>query len=191
MRIKLGIPFSGLFGGKPITHITTDSREASEGDLFFPIKGKYQDGNNYTNDAISRGAYVAPFSLLKFASDYKKRLPRLIHTVAITGSVGKTTTKEFLRRISEKQYTTHATDGNYNNEIGLALSILTAPEETEVLILEMGANAPGEISRLSKCPSGREGRPFVCQGAAFPCPPPRSLLRMQPWRNCGHNGNGR
>lgn len=151
MRIKLGIPFSGLFGGKPITHITTDSREASEGDLFFPIKGKYQDGNNYTNDAISRGAYVAPFSLLKFASDYKKRLPRLIHTVAITGSVGKTTTKEFLRRISEKQYTTHATDGNYNNEIGLALSILTAPEETEVLILEMGANAPGEISRLSKC----------------------------------------
>lgn len=151
MRIKLGIPFLGFSGSKTVTHITTDSREASEGDLFFPIKGKCRDGNDYTAEAISKGASVAPFSLLEFASDYKKRLPRLLHTVAITGSVGKTTTKEFLRRISEKQYITHATEGNYNNEIGLALSILTAPRETEVLILEMGANAKGEISRLSRC----------------------------------------
>ena len=79
----------------------------------------------------------------------KSALPRLKHTVAITGSVGKTTTKEFLRTIVSPRYRTHATAGNMNNEIGLPLTVLTSPDDCEFLILECGMNHTGEISRLS------------------------------------------
>ena len=151
MRVKLGFEIENPTTKKAVTHVVTDSREARQGDLFFPLKGKYGDGKDYVSDALKRGAEISSLSLMEFAKLYKSRLPRLIHTVAITGSVGKTTTKEFLLRIAKKQFKAHANPENHNNEIGLPLSILSAPEDTEILILEMGTSSPGEIERLSKC----------------------------------------
>ena len=148
-----------------ITHLTTDSREVCKGDLFIALKGDKYDGENYLHDVIAKGAIPITTSstanaitvkntqdaLFLLAKHYKSLLKDLKHTVAITGSVGKTTTKEFANLLLECHYKTHASSGNFNNKIGLPLSILSATENTELLILEMGMNHKGEISELSKC----------------------------------------
>lgn len=176
MRILLSVPqdfldvlsaVGGVFYGK-INHaiinaICTDSRECVIGDAFFAIKGTRYDGNDYINDATSRGAIpigegVNIFgikvvsgkkALLDFAKFYKSRLPVLAHTVGITGSVGKTTTKEFLRILLSERYKIHANRGNFNNEIGVPLTVLSAPRDTEILICELGMNHLDEIRELS------------------------------------------
>lgn len=177
MRIELSIPqdfldllsaTGGIFYGdirdQFVKGICTDSRECMPGDVFFALDGKIFDGNSFIPDAINSGAIpvgrgVGRYgirvdsgndALLSLASFYKNSLPQLVHTVAITGSVGKTTTKEFLKILSNTQYKTHATWGNYNNDIGAALTVLSAPKDTEILILEFGMNHEGEIERLSK-----------------------------------------
>ena len=176
MRIELSLPQNfldllsatgGIFYGdikkQVIRWICTDSRECTEGDVFFALDGKSFDGNDFIPEAIARGAIpigrkVKRYgirvdsgneALLSFASFYKRALPRLMHTVAITGSVGKTTTKEFLKKLSSTKYKTHATRGNYNNEIGAAITVLSSPIDTEILILELGMNHFGEIKQLS------------------------------------------
>ena len=177
MRIKLGIPLTleeislatgGLLMGSKkqmITHLVTDSREAAIGDLFFALAGKTRSGEDFKAEAKRIGAIVisttdnnsdiivpnVSSALLDLASYYLKKLPLLLYKVAITGSVGKTTVKEFSRLILKEKYKVHATVGNYNNEIGVPLSILTALSDTEVMIIEMGMNHLGEISILSKC----------------------------------------
>ncbi len=176
MRIKLDIPLTVTEAsmamqascGVPealLAHICTDSRECKPGDLFFALRGRTADGENYVYDAISKGAYAVSKrilpgglavkspekALLSLAKYYKTKLANLKYTVAITGSVGKTTTKEFLRILTESYYKTHATKGNENNTIGVPLTILSAKRDTELLILEMGMNSYGEISALSKC----------------------------------------
>ena len=176
MRIELSIPqdfldllsaTGGIFYGdirnRFIEAITTDSRECSDGDIFFALDGKCKSGNDYIADAIERGAIPigrgvrrygirvdsANEALLSFASFYKRHLPNILHTVAITGSIGKTTTKEFLKVLSSTRYKTHATRENFNNDIGVPLTVLSADKDTEVLILEFGMNHEGEIKRLS------------------------------------------
>lgn len=176
MRISLSIPqdfldvlsaVCGVFYGKInyriIKAICTDSRECEEGDIFFAIKGKEHDGNEYIDQAISSGAIpigegVNSFgikvadggkALLEFAKFYKKQLPCLLHTVAITGSVGKTTTKEFLAVLLKKRYKIHANRKNYNNRVGVPITVLSAPRDTEILICELGMNHMGEIRELS------------------------------------------
>lgn len=176
MRIKLDIPLTiteaamamqaSFYAPKAlITHICTDSRECEMGDLFFALKGKSQSGEEYVYDTISKGAYAVSKkkltgtltvkspeqALLSLAKYYKNKLANLKYTVAITGSVGKTTTKEFLRILTESYYKAHATKGNENNTIGVSLTILSAKRDTELLILEMGMNSFGELSALSKC----------------------------------------
>lgn len=177
MRIKLDIPLSteeicfatngaiGNLRGRYIDHLTTDSREVAEGDLFIAITGINFNGEDYVNDALQKGAIAlscnsglgrlkvssTSSALLHLAKYYKTLLPNLKQTVGITGSVGKTSAKEFLTRISSEKYLTHSTDGNKNNCIGLPLSILKAPQKTEILILEMGMNSKGEIKKLSEC----------------------------------------
>lgn len=177
MRIKLGVPMS-LFeiakgaNGRLITEknvtikaITTDTRELRPGDLFIALKGSKYDGENYTADAKKMGSYTLSSdlknadilhsdtgdALLSLAGNYIKTLPYILYIIGITGSVGKSTTKEFLKIILQKQYITHSSDGNFNNEIGMPMSILSAPENTQILIMEMGMNHKGEISKLSKC----------------------------------------
>ena len=174
MRIKLGIPLSLKEIAKAvgyeterevlISHISTDTREINTGDLFWAISGRTQDVSKYTEQARAMGCYTLSSEgnadieiqntadgLLKLAAYYKSKLEKLIYTVGITGSVGKTTTKEFLKVILSAAYKVHATEGNYNNNIGMPLTVLSAPTDTEILILEMGMNHLGEISALSKC----------------------------------------
>jgi len=153
MRIKLCCPptYKDERRDLPITHICIDSREVKPLDLFFPIKGKNFDGNSFIPEVKKKGGIIARTSLTEFASLYKNRLTSLKYTVAITGSVGKTTTKEFIKNILKEKYKVHATEGNFNNNIGLPLTILSAPAECEVLVLEMGMNRSSEISELSKC----------------------------------------
>ena len=146
MRTKLDIPSVTTYG-KKISYVCTDSRETAEGDLFFTTRGN----DIYISEAQKKGAYIADCSLTEFAKQYKAKLKNLVYTVGITGSVGKTTTKEFLKILLSEKYRTHATQGNYNNDIGLPLTILESPADTELLILEMGMNHTGEISELSKC----------------------------------------
>ena len=176
MRIELAVPqdfldllsaTEGIFYGdiesQQVRAVCTDSRECEVGDVFFALRGKNFDGNNFIPEAIKRGAIPvgngvgrygirvdsADTALLSFAAYYKNALPNLKHTVAITGSVGKTTTKEFLHKITNKEYKTHATWGNYNNKIGVSMTVLSAPKDTEVLILEMGMNHSGEIKNMA------------------------------------------
>ncbi len=153
-----------------ITSIVTDSREAESGALFVAIKGERFDGHDYIAQAIAKGAVAVIAermpdgldneqaervilcdssldALGKIASAYKSRIhPK---TVAVTGSVGKTTTKEFIYAVASANYAAHKTEGNFNNEIGMPLSVLTMPETTQVCVLEMGMSGLGEISHLT------------------------------------------
>ncbi len=175
MKAKLEISLSadevakavgGVYNGKNtrITFICTDSRELEEGGLFFAI-GKAEeyvagviglDGcctvSSTCHDAIS--VDDVEYALLLLAKYYKEKLPRLKLTAAITGSVGKTCVKDYTAAIFATRYKTHKTAGNFNNGIGLPLTVFSAPRDTEVLVLELGMNHFGEIKRLSEavCP---------------------------------------
>lgn len=158
---------AGVYGGddRPIFRIVTDSREAAAGDLFFALPGDGDGGEAYVAEAQKNGAIaVSKYrrdgvllvrdvaeALLLLASEYRRRLPALKCVIGVTGSVGKTTTKEFIAAILSEKYRTHATAGNYNNGLGVPLTVLSAPAKTEVLIVEMGMNHKGEIAPLSAC----------------------------------------
>lgn len=173
MRIELDIPLSlseicaasgGLLecGDATIRHICTDSREVARGDLFIAISGERWDGNDFAREVRERGGYVlgqkdasiyvsdTEAAMLSLTSLYRRRLPSLKHTVAITGSVGKTTTKELTARILSAKYRVHTNLGNFNNTVGILHTVLSARRDTEVLTVEMGMNHSGEISRLSR-----------------------------------------
>ena len=160
MRIKLGMPLmlseiAGMVGEeKPaldteITHVSTDTRELFSDDLFIVQPG----GEIYLDDAIKMGAVVLSERnfLLELAGEYIKKLPYILYRIGITGSVGKTTTKEMLKGILQKRFKVHANEGNFNNNIGMPMSIISAPPDTEILVMEMGMNHMGEIKVLSEC----------------------------------------
>ena len=175
MRIKLDIPLSvyeiasfydGSFLSQNIIidHIVTDSREVENGDLFFYL-GKDKDLERiYVNEALQKGGITVSTyygenvlsvkspcdALLSLAKRYVELLPNLRYKIAVTGSIGKTTTKEILNKILSSKYISHSTNGNYNNHIGVPLTLLSAPKETEILVVEMGMNHSGEIQKLSE-----------------------------------------
>lgn len=145
--------------------VSIDTRTLNEGEIFFALKGPNFDGNLYAEKAIKQGAKLVVidddrfsylqnsflvddvlYALQLLAQTYRLSLD--IPVVAITGSNGKTTTKELLKTILNEKYITHATKGNLNNHIGVPLTILRAPKNTEVLIVEMGANHKREIDEL-------------------------------------------
>ena len=147
-----------------IKGICTDTRECKTGDIFVALNGKNDSGENYVNSAIEYGCFVICTSginnvikvddtneaLLKIAMLYKKKIsPK--YTVAVTGSVGKSTTTFFLARILREKYKVHSTPGNFNNHIGVPITLLTMPKDTEALVVEIGMNHKNEISRLSRC----------------------------------------
>ena len=148
---------------RPVLAVTTDTREMRSGDLFFALSGEKYDGESFCAEAAEAGCLCVSTSfrngilvkstkdaLLKLTALYRKRLTNLKKTIAITGSVGKTTTKEFLRIMLEKDFSVHASEGNYNNYIGLAHTVLSCPQSTEILIAEIGMNHQGEIAECSK-----------------------------------------
>ncbi len=149
-----------------IRNISLDSREIEEGTLFVAIKGERFDGHDFIGKAFEDGAAAIiceriPYkvkgnvilvdnSLAAFgaiAKAHKDLIKPL--TVGITGSVGKTTTKQFISAVMASKYKTHKTDGNFNNEIGMPITMLRMPCDTDALVLEMGMSFAGEISRLS------------------------------------------
>lgn len=145
--------------------VTTDSRAIKTGDLFFALKGDRFDGNQYAMQAIEKGAAFAivddpglethpqlirvedVLTTLQNLATYHRRQFN-IPIIAITGSNGKTTTKELLHAVLSSAYPTHCTKGNFNNHIGVPLTLLAMPLTTEVAIIEMGANHVGEIGFL-------------------------------------------
>ena len=153
----------------PLPAIVTDSREVDAGDVFIALKGENFDGHNFIPAAISRGAayvicgrgraidgdaaFIEVDDTLRALGDvsrgYLQKLSPPI-VAAVTGSVGKTTTKEYLSSLLSVRYKTHKTGGNFNNLIGLPLTVLSAPADTEAIVLEMGMSARGEIDRLAE-----------------------------------------
>ncbi len=153
-----------------ITSVTTDSRETESGAVFIALKGDRFDGHDFISQTIARGASAVIAermpeglseddmtkvlvvknsldALGKLAKAYKSRIkPR---TIAVTGSVGKTTTKEFIYAVTSARYLAHKTEGNYNNELGMPLSVLSMPETAQVCVLEMGMSQAGEIARMT------------------------------------------
>lgn len=159
---------------KKLYDITTDSRKVSDGVLFVPLVGDKFDGHDFIQAAFELGAsavlthkeieplvdktIVKVGDTLKAFADIARYYKEVhnVKTVAVTGSVGKTTTKDMLHSVLSQKFNTHKTQGNFNNEIGLPITILGLEEEHEAAVLEMGMNHFGEIERLASI-----GRPDV------------------------------
>ena len=128
---------------------TFDSRQIRSGMGFVALKGEKVDGHAFIPKALAAGAADVIDGLEELqrrARDYRRTLRAKV--VGVTGSAGKTTTKELLKAFLSKAGKTHATEGNFNNHIGLPLTILNCPEDAEFLVVEMGTNHPGEIAAL-------------------------------------------
>ena len=150
----------------PVNCITTDSRKIEKGCVFIAVIGERFDGNDFVMEALEKGAAAAVVSrhfdddrciwvpntldaYSAMACNYRKQFHPLV--VGVTGSVGKTTTKEMVAAILSKFGKTLKNEGNRNNEIGLPETVLKLDESTELAVFEMGMSALGEISRLSRC----------------------------------------
>ncbi|WP_461811109.1 UDP-N-acetylmuramoyl-tripeptide--D-alanyl-D-alanine ligase [Faecalimonas sp.] len=157
-----------------VNGVAIDSRKVEKDFLFVAIKGARVDGHNFIPQVMENGALCAlsekdlgdvPFSyiLVKSCEQALKdiaehyRLALDIKVVGITGSVGKTSTKEMIASVLEQKYSVLKTEGNFNNEIGLPLTIFNIRKEHEVAVLEMGINEFGEMHRLAKV-----ARPDIC-----------------------------
>ena len=145
--------------------IVTNSKETKPSDLFVALEGDRLSGEDFIDEAKGNKAFIlsekyedadirvhnTKSALLNIAAYYKKhKLKNLRHTIAITGSVGKTTTKNMVSQILKSKYSVHSTYENYNNYLGVAHTVLTSPPDSQILIVEMGMNHLGEISALSK-----------------------------------------
>lgn len=146
-------------------HITTDSRSCPAGSIFFALKGERFDGNRYAAAALEAGCAYAVVDNAKYAvcertilvDDTLKTLQRLAHLhrktlgiplIAVTGTNGKTTTKELLAAVLSAKYNLLYTEGNLNNHIGVPLTLLRLTREHEMAVVEMGASHPGDIREL-------------------------------------------
>jgi len=148
-------------------HICTDTRDITKDSIFFALKGENFDGNTFAEAALEKGSVFAVVDEEKYKKDDRyilvedvlktlQELARLhrkksitIPVIGITGSNGKTTTKELVKAILDKKYKTFATVGNLNNHIGVPLSILSITPDTEIAVIEIGTNSLGEIAFLS------------------------------------------
>jgi len=144
--------------------ISIDSRTVTGGQIFFALWGDNQNGNKFAADALERGADWAVIDdpafetektilvddtlaeLQALATHHRKEMNTQV--IAITGTNGKTTTKELTSAILSSKFKVHSTRGNLNNHIGVPLTILSAPPDTELMVIEMGANHLGEIRTL-------------------------------------------
>ena len=148
-----------------------DSRLIESGDLFVPLKGA-RDGHDFIATAfaqgaaatlserpVAEGAYILVDDVLtafqRLAQYYLEKMQ--VDVLAVTGSNGKTTTKDMLAQLLATSYKTYKTQGNYNNEIGLPYTVLHMPEDTEKLVLEMGQDHLGDIHLLSELAKPKTG----------------------------------
>ena len=174
VSIKHSKLFSAIFEkftkvrlNKPITGVSTDSREIHNGDLYIALVGQKVDGHSFLTMAEISGASAAlvknqseelniqqiktdnPILLIsKIANDWRRNFD--IPVIGITGSNGKTSTKELLSHVLKSKYQVHATEGNFNTSIGVPLTLLGINESHEIAILELGASIMGEIKSLCR-----------------------------------------
>lgn len=159
---------------KEVSSVVIDSRKVTQDSLFVAIRGARVDGHTFIPQTIEAGALCAlseeplgevtfPYILVDsctqalkdLAEHYRKSLD--IKVVGISGSVGKTSTKEMIASVLSQKYNVLKTEGNFNNEIGVPLTIFNLREEHEIAVLEMGINHFGEMTRLAKM-----ARPDIC-----------------------------
>ena len=150
-----------------VTDIVTDSRKAGEGSLFVAIPGERVDGHKFIPNVASQGALAViseqkletppcPYILVKDSMEAIKAMAEYymqqlnIPVVGITGSVGKTSTKETIASVLAQKYRVLKTDANFNNELGLSLTVFRLREEDEMAVLEMGIDDFGQMHRLAK-----------------------------------------
>ena len=155
-----------------ILSVVTDSRKITPGCVFFALSGERFDGHAFVDSSLQSGAAgcvvskepesLIPGKFYVLVEDTLRALGSLAHyyrmkfdvtVVGITGSVGKTTCREMVSAVLSGRFRVHHTVGNFNNEIGLPMTIFNLSREHEVMVLEMGMNHPGEISRLTKIAS--------------------------------------
>src|ERR1043166_5331260 len=165
-----GASLSSGDGAVVITKISTDSRTIRPGELFVALRGENFEGHDFVKAAAKAGATGAlvnlnwtssvpsNFALLRttdtlqayqmLAGNYRMSLA--LKVLAITGSNGKTSTKDFAASVLARRFRVTKTEGNFNNHVGLPRTILEATSEDEVAVWELGMNHPGEIAALSK-----------------------------------------
>jgi UDP-N-acetylmuramoyl-tripeptide--D-alanyl-D-alanine ligase len=154
--------------------VSTDTRQILPGSVFFALKGEKFNANEFAAEALTKGASIAVVDEAKYAVDERyflvnnslealQKLARYhrdqlkIPVVGLTGSNGKTTSKELLNAVLSKKFKTFATKGNLNNHIGVPLTILSIDDSIELAIIEMGANHVGEIALLSSIANPTHG----------------------------------
>lgn len=154
--------------------VSIDTRTLERDNLFFALSGPNFNANEYAAEALEKGASFAVVDHSEYVKDsriilaqnslkalqdlaifHRSRFKRPI--LAITGSNGKTTTKELIHAVLSKQYVVHATPGNYNNHIGVPLTLLHIHPQVEIAVIEMGANHVGEIAQLSEMANPTHG----------------------------------
>ena len=157
-----------------ITSVERDSRNIKDGSLFLAIKGGRVDGHDFINKCYESGAICAicekapentvkPYILVPSTLDAVKKIGKAyrekfdIPIVGVSGSVGKTSTKEMLYAVLSQKFRTHKTQGNLNNELGVPLTLLSMPEDAQAAVIEMGISGFGEMTRLAEM-----AQPTVC-----------------------------
>ena len=164
----------GLLAAQEVSSVTIDSRKVQKGSLFIAIKGARVDGHDLIPQTVEAGALCAlseknlgetafPYirvdscrqALKDLAEHYRRSLD--VKVVGISGSVGKTSTKEMIASVLSQKYCVLKTEGNFNNEVGLPLTVFNRREEHQVAVLEMGISDFGEMTRLA-----RIARPDLC-----------------------------
>ena len=162
-----------------ITGAVTDSRQVKTGYLFIPIRGARVDGHDFIPQVFEKGALAVlsehklenpagPYILVDSSAEAMKKIAAFYRSqltckvVGITGSVGKTSTKEMIASVLEQRYKVLKTEGNFNNEIGLPLTIFKIRAKHEVAVLEMGISDFGEMHRLARMNIAID---ITCQGA--------------------------
>ncbi len=150
-----------------ITAVSTDTRTITDGAMFFALKGENSDGHRFINAAAEKGAVCCVAdktadipngvpvilvedtsqALLDFAGAYRREMK--IPVIAVTGSVGKTSTRGMIASVLSQKYKTLATEGNFNNEIGVPHTLFRLTHEHEIAVIEMGMNHFGELSRIT------------------------------------------
>ena len=170
--LELAVPLNVGNGSRPeassFASVGTDTRTLEEGALFVALHGENFDGHDFLAEAARKGAraavvdrvpedapplryYRVPDTLMalgRLGRYHRRELD--VQVAAITGTNGKTTTKEMARAVLATKYATHATSGNLNNLIGAPMTLLSARAGVEALVVELGTNAPGEIARLAE-----------------------------------------
>jgi UDP-N-acetylmuramoyl-tripeptide--D-alanyl-D-alanine ligase len=145
--------------------VCTDTRNITENSMFFALKGANFDANTFAHEALTKGSKYAVIDNAAYSNHPNvilvdnalstiqqlaghHRMAINAPVIALTGSNGKTTTKELITQVLKEKYRVHATKGNLNNHIGVPLTLLAMPADTEIAVVEMGANGPNDIAEL-------------------------------------------